>query len=95
MYASSTVSNFTNISSFTFHSSQVWWSDKDLTGTIPSEVGELGELIELRLWRYNIGGHLHCEMRNLTSLQCLSLWSNNLEGPLPPEVGNLPSLVTL
>lgn len=70
-------------------------SDKDLTGPIPPEVGNLAALEVLDLNGNNLTGPIPREISNLTALQKLRLAGNQLTGPIPPEIGNLAALKRL
>ena len=66
----------------------------DLTGTLPAELGDLGELQTLTLSSLELSG-LPPELGNLANLRSLTLSFNRLSGPLPPELGNLANLQSL
>ncbi|MCB2197308.1 MAG: leucine-rich repeat domain-containing protein, partial [Bacteroidetes bacterium] len=67
--------------------------NNNLSGTIPSELGNLTSLQELWLGYNNLSGPIPPELGNLTSLTYLVLWYNyNLSGTIPSELGNLSSL---
>ena len=66
--------------------------ENNLTGPIPSGVGNLTYLATLILGRNNLSGSIPAELGNLHSLGTLALYQNNLTGPIPPELGNLASL---
>ena len=67
-------------------------SDNGLTGSIPSELGDLSHLERLFLRDNRLEGEIPPELGNLTSLTYLNLWGNTISGPLPPELGNLSNL---
>ena len=65
---------------------------KYTTGTIPPE---LGDLTELRVLSFSVGGMsgtIPPELGNLTELEGLYLRANKLSGAIPPELGNLTKL---
>lgn len=64
----------------------------DLSGTIPSELGNLLNLGVLKLSSNNLSGTIPKELSKLSNLQILELDRNNLEGSIPPEFGNLNKL---
>ena len=66
-----------------------------LTGPLPSELGDLTNLQELDLGSNELTGLLPSELGNLANLQQLDLGSNELTGPLPPELGELAELQEL
>ena len=71
----------------------------DLTGEIPTEVGDLGSLQWLVLAFNDLTGEIPTEIRtelgNLTNLTDLFLWSNQLTGEIPTELGDLTNLEVL
>ena len=71
-------------------------NNNKLTGTIPSELGELGSLTYLFLGNSNFAGTtIPSELGNLSSLKLLWLPSNKLTGTIPSELGELGSLTSL
>ena len=66
-----------------------------ISGTIPAELGQLTNLVELSLWDNKLTGPIPTELGQLTNLQGLSLWSNYLTGTLPTELGQLTNLQEL
>ena len=68
---------------------------KRLAGVIPAELGELGELRQLKLHQNRLTGALPVELGGLSRLGTLVLSSNRLTGVIPPEFGNLRSLHSL
>ena len=66
--------------------------DRNLTGRIPAELGELRHLRVLRLDGNRLTGPIPPELGKLTRLAMLSLEGNRLTGSIPPEVANLPML---
>ena len=64
----------------------------NLRGALPSEIGDLTSLEELRLNGNNLTGAIPSAIGNLTSLQGLSLSANSLSGAIPSEIGNLTNL---
>ena len=67
----------------------------NLSGQIPSAVGDLAHLASLSLGSNGIGGAIPPELGNLTELASVDLSKNALSGQIPPELGNLASLTRL
>ena len=63
-----------------------------LKGSIPPELGKLGNLVGLSLYRNELTGSIPPELGNLTALHGLGLYRNRLTGAIPPELGGLGSL---
>ncbi|WP_419949432.1 M66 family metalloprotease [Candidatus Palauibacter sp.] len=66
-----------------------------LTGTLPPEIGDLDNLVYLRLPRNELSGSLPPELSRLPRLGSLELNANNLTGPIPSHLGDLTRLWTL
>ena len=67
----------------------------NLTGRIPTDLGNLVGLNRLDLGGNNLTGPIPPELGNLAQVEWLGLWTNNLTGPIPPELGNLAELKQL
>jgi len=67
----------------------------NLSGTMPIELGNLTNLIELDFEVNQISGVLPVELGDLSNLTSLQLWGNQLTGSIPTELGNLSSLQKL
>jgi Leucine-rich repeat (LRR) protein len=63
-----------------------------LNGSIPTELGNLTNLVELGLHNNQLSGSIPAELGNLTNLQSLDLLQNQLSGSIPAELGNLTNL---
>ena len=70
-------------------------AQNQLTGPIPSELGNLSNLHELSLYRNQLVGEVPTGISGLSDLVVLSLEFNRLTGPIPPELGNLANLLWL
>ena len=67
----------------------------NLTGFIPSEIGEIENLEDLFLKGNNLSGSIPSNIGRLINLTVLQLTSNQLSGPIPSEIGNLIQLADL
>ena len=67
----------------------------NLSGPIPSELGNLPKLTGLLLDRNALSGSIPSELGNLSNLTGLYLGGNALSGPIPSELGNLSNLTGL
>ena len=66
-----------------------------LTGEIPSELGNLTDLKWIELHDNQLTGEIPSELGSLSNLQELYLGLNQLSGEVPPELGNLSNLAVL
>ncbi len=69
-----------------------WEPGTNLTGPIPPELAELGNLTELNLGNNELTGEIPFALADLTNLTTLSLVQNRLTGRIPPELGRLTNL---
>ena len=67
----------------------------NLSGEIPSSIGNLTNLQYLRLVNKNLSGSIPSEIGNLTNLIELDLSENEFSGSIPSEIGNLTNLTLL
>ena len=79
---------------------RLWLHKNNLTGVIPSEIGQLSALTGLRLENNKLSGTLPAEIGQLGNLLVFSiaddqLAGNHLTGTIPPELGQLPLLERL
>ena len=70
-------------------------SSQGLTGTVPSELGNLAALVRLRLNQNELTGTIPPELGGLANLRTLSLEYNQLNGEIPSELGDLVNLGVL
>ena len=63
-----------------------------MSGSIPSELGNLANLLGLLLSNNQLSGPIPSELGNLANLESLWLLDNQLSGSIPPELGNLANL---
>ena len=64
-------------------------SNNQLTGSIPSEIGNLTNLTLLYLYENQLTGSIPSEIGNLTNLTYLKLSSNQLTGEIPESICDL------
>ena len=64
----------------------------NLTGGLPSDIGNLSELRVLLLNDNALSGAIPSELGNLSRLETLDIGQNRLDGAIPSELGNLSSL---
>ena len=69
-------------------------SNNHLTGTIPSEIGQLKSLVVLNLSFNSLSGSNPQELCNLTNLQVVDLSHNHLTCSIPSALNNLQMLST-
>ena len=69
--------------------------DNQLSGALPTQLGNLANLQQLRLTNNQLTGTIPAELRNLTNLKTLALGGNQLSGTIPPWLGSLANLEEL
>jgi len=74
---------------------QIDLADNNVTGTIPSEIGDLTDLLFLKMGNNPLGGTLPSQIGSCTNLYAIQIFNTNLEGAIPPEIGNLENLNTI
>jgi Leucine-rich repeat (LRR) protein len=67
----------------------------NLSGSLPTALGNLSQLQSLYLYRNNLTGSIPSQLGNLQSLGVLSLGENRLSGSLPISLGNLSRLMVI
>ena len=70
-------------------------NDNQLSGTIPTQLGNLANLEELLLTRNQLSGEIPPELGSLANLEWLRLNNNQLTGEIPAELGRLTNLTVL
>ena len=73
----------------------LWLHENSLSGTIPSELGDLSNLQILWLFSNSLSGTLPSELGSLSNLGYLDLYNNSLSGTIPSELGDLSNLQIL
>ena len=69
--------------------------NNNLTGNIPTELGNLTKLTRLNLARNQLTGTIPAALGKLTNLTTLYLWDNQLAGTVPAALGKLTNLKAL
>jgi hypothetical protein len=69
--------------------------DQEFESCIPSELGMVSTLVDLRFMSSNMIGHIPTELGLLSRLRCFNAQCNKLSGPIPTELGNITSLEML
>ncbi|KAK3242273.1 hypothetical protein CYMTET_48030 [Cymbomonas tetramitiformis] len=70
-------------------------SANSLTGTVPTELGELTLMTSLKLYDNSLTGTLPTELGELTLMTYLELSVNSLTGTVPTELGELTLMTSL
>ena len=70
-------------------------NNNQLSGAIPTQLGNLTALIDLHLNNNQLSGSIPTELGNLTALRDLRLNDNQLSGTIPTQLGNLADLYWL
>ena len=66
--------------------------NNNLSGSLPSVLGNLTAVTQLSLGNNNLSGSIPSEIGSMTSLKFLYLWGNQLTGSIPTTLGSLTSL---
>ena len=64
----------------------------NLSGGLPSELGDLSEMRAMRLNDNALSGAIPSELGNLSRLETLDIGHNRLDGPIPSQLGSLTNL---
>ena len=67
----------------------------NLTGQIPSEIGNLSALWDLRLHDNQLTGPIPSSLAGISALKEIRLMNNQMTGGIPPEFGSIPELIAL
>lgn len=70
-------------------------SNNQLSGSIPTEIRGLSNLVTLNLSNNNISGTIPTAIGQLAALEMLDLQHNNIVGQIPTVIGYLPNLTSL
>lgn len=77
------------------HVTSIDLNTNNVTGSLPTEIGDFSELEQLALVQNGISGNLPNELGNLLKLKNLYLGFNNLEGNIPSALSNAVALEDL
>ena len=81
-----------NMKSLEFWRLQGSWETNQVSGTIPSQFGNLKNLVEFMMENNTLSGTLPNELSGMSSLETFSVQDNRLSGSLPEDMGNLSML---
>ncbi|MBA0594547.1 hypothetical protein Gorai_011450 [Gossypium raimondii] len=78
---------------YTFNALEL--SDNLLIGSIPSDIGNLVNLVYLNISNNNFSGHIPATLSGCTTLETLSLGENHFDGSIPDSLSSLRSIAEL
>ncbi|MGB0384773.1 MAG: hypothetical protein ACPGWR_08130 [Ardenticatenaceae bacterium] len=93
--SNNTPCNWTGVQCSEEHVSEIVLEQNQLTGAIPAELGDLGQLTWLQLNNNQLNGTIPPELGNLLQVTWLRLEDNQLSGHIPAELGNITALESL
>ncbi len=70
-------------------------AENNLTGFIPTAIGDLVDLETVYLHKNSVGGSLPASIGNLTKAKYFYVYDNNLGGNIPSEIGNMSAMLKL
>src|SRR5207237_1096772 len=73
----------------------IFFNQNQLSGSIPSSIGNLGKLDRLSITNCHLRDSIPYSIGNLVNLTTLSLCYNRLSGSIPSSIGNLVNLYKL
>jgi Leucine-rich repeat (LRR) protein len=90
-----TVGNWKGVTVESSHVIEIVLLSNKLSGTIPSELGQLSKLVYLILNNNHLTGTIPSVLGQLSKLEFLYLHNNQLTGTIPSEIGQLSNLAGL
>ncbi|KAH9736441.1 LRR receptor-like serine/threonine-protein kinase EFR [Citrus sinensis] len=84
-----------SIANFSSHLSYLYMSANPISGSIPTGIGNLKNLILIAIEVCLLAGSIPISVGSLPKLQVLSLFGNNISGEIPSSFGNLTFLTEL
>jgi len=73
----------------------LYLNKNNLSGSLPSDLGDLQYMKTLTFFKNNLTGQLPSELGNMENLETLDLHQNNLNGTIPPFIGSLSHLLSV
>ena len=84
-----------HISFFTILFQPYYEGENELTGAIPSQLGQATGLKELSIGDNKLNGTIPTQIGSIATLQQLDIGGNDLNGTIPTEIGSLSNLTVL